>query len=267
MRYEGKAVLVTGGATGIGRATALAFAREGAAVVIGDISPAAESTASDIRDAGGHALFLPTDVTDERQCQALVATCVESYGRLDAAFNNAGVLAPRVPLHESTLADYERTLAVNARGVFLCMKAQIRHMLGVGGGAIVNTASVGAVIANPGMAAYVASKHAVAGLTKAAALEYARRGIRVNAVCPGFVHTAMTQPWLDDADFLRAFLASSPIGRPARPEEISGMVLHLCSPEASFTNGSIILMDGGQTAIYLERRGGMARGVPQEKRF
>ena len=249
MRFAGKAVLVTGGATGIGRATALAFAREGAAVVIGDVSPAAESTAEDIRSAGGQALFQPTDVADEQHCAALVAICVKTYGRLDAAFNNAGVLAPMGPLHEATLEAYERTMAVNARGVFLSMKAQIRHMLGAGGGAIVNTASVGAVIANPNMAAYVASKHAVAGLTKAAALEYARQAIRVNAICPGFVQTAMTSPWLEDAEFLRTFLAASPIGRPAQPEEISGMVLHLCSPEASFTNGSIIVMDGGQTAI------------------
>jgi NAD(P)-dependent dehydrogenase (short-subunit alcohol dehydrogenase family) len=169
MRYEGKAVLVTGGATGIGRATALAFAGEGAAVVIGDVNPAAQSTADDIRSAGG--------------------------------------------------------------------------------GAIVNTASVGAVIANPNRAAYVASKHAVAGLTKTAALEYARQGIRVNAICPGFVATDMTRPWLEDPEFLKAFLAASPIGRPAMPEEISGMVPHLCSPEAGFTNGSIIVMDGGQTSI------------------
>ena len=180
MRYAGKAVLVTGGATGIGRATALAFAREGAAVVIGDVNPAAGSTADDIRTAGGRAVFAPTDVADEQQCLALVAACVEAYGRLDAAFNNAGVLAPMVPLHEASLADYERTMAINARGVFLCMKAQLRHMLEAGGGAIVNTAS---------------------------------------------------------------------IGRPAQPQEICGMVLHLCSAEASFTNGAIILMDGGQTSI------------------
>jgi NAD(P)-dependent dehydrogenase (short-subunit alcohol dehydrogenase family) len=249
MRFDGKAVLITGGATGIGRATAVAFAREGAAVVVGDINPAAEATVADIRAAGGRALLQRMDVADERQCSALVATCVREYGRLDAAFNNAGVLAPMAPLHESSLEDYEKTMAINARGVFLCMKAQIRHMLQSGGGAIVNTASVGAVIANPNMAAYVASKHAVAGLTKAAALEYARQGIRVNAICPGLVQTAMTQAWLDDASFMSAFLAASPIGRAARPEEISGMVLHLCSSEASFTNGAIIVMDGGQTAI------------------
>jgi NAD(P)-dependent dehydrogenase (short-subunit alcohol dehydrogenase family) len=249
LRYANKTVLVTGGATGIGRATALAFALEGAAVVIGDVNPVAQSAVDEICSAGGRAVFQRTDVTDEAQCAALVDTCVERYGRLDAAFNNAGVLAKMVPLHEATLEDYERTLAVNARGVFLCMKAQIRHFLAAGGGAIVNTASVGAVIANPNMAAYVASKHAVAGLTKTAALEYARQGIRVNAICPGFVDTAMTRPWLDDPEFLKAFLAASPIGRPARPEEICGMVLHLCSAEASFTNGSIILMDGGQTSI------------------
>jgi NAD(P)-dependent dehydrogenase (short-subunit alcohol dehydrogenase family) len=249
MRYEGKAVLITGGATGIGRAAALAFAREGAAVAIGDVNPVAQDAVNEILGAGGRALYRKTDVTVERDCSALVDACAEQFGRLDAAFNNAGVLAKMVPLHEATIEDYERTLAVNARGVFLCLKAQIRHMLSAGGGAIINTASVGAVIANPNMAAYVASKHAVAGLTKTAALEYARQGIRVNAICPGFVETAMTRPWIEDPEFLKAFLAASPIGRPARPEEISGMVLHLCSPEASFTNGSIIVMDGGQTSI------------------
>lgn len=249
MRFDGKTVLVTGGATGIGRATAIAFAREGASVMIGDVDARAEDAVAAIRSAGGAAEFVPTDAGDEASVEALVAACIDRFGGLNMAFNNAGVLCAPHPLHEMPLSEYERTLAVNARGVFLAMKAEIRHMLGHGGGAIVNTASVGAVIANPNMAPYVASKHAVAGLTRSAAIEYARAGIRVNAICPGFVKTPMTAAWLEDPAFLAAFFAASPIGRAAEPEEIAGTVLHLCSDAASFTNGSIVLIDGGQTAI------------------
>lgn len=249
MRFDGKAVLVTGGATGIGRAAAIAFAREAAAVMIGDVDDRAAETVALIEAEGGRAAFVVTDVTDPQAVSALVTACVDRFGGLHAAFNNAGVLPPPTPLHEMALADYERTMAVNCRGVFLAMQAEIRHMLGHGGGAIVNTASVGGVIANPDMSPYVASKHAVVGLTRSAAIEYARKGIRVNAICPGLVETAMTAEWFKDPAFMNAFYAASPIGRAARPEEMAGMVLHLCSDEASFTNGSIIVMDGGQTAI------------------
>jgi len=249
MRFDGKAVLVTGAATGIGRATALAFARQGAAVMIGDVDDRAAETVALIETAGGRAAFIATDVADPASVNTLVAGCVERFGGLHAAFNNAGVLPPPSPLHETLLADYERTMAVNTRGVFLAMQAEIRHMLDHGGGAIVNTASVGGVIANPDMSPYVASKHAVVGLTRSAAIEYARQGIRVNAICPGLVETAMTAEWFKDPAFMEAFYAASPIGRAARPEEMAGMVLHLCSDDASFTNGSIIVMDGGQTAI------------------
>lgn len=248
-RFTGKAVLITGGATGIGRAAAQAFAREGGAVMIGDVDDRAAQTVALIEDAGGRAAWRHTDVTDAASVNALAAECAERFGGLHAAFNNAGVLPVPAPFHEMSLEAYERTMAVNTTGVFLSMQAELRHMIAYGGGAIVNTASVGAVIANPNMSPYVASKHAVAGLTRAAAIEYARQGIRVNAICPGLVETAMTAEWFKDPAFMDAFYAASPIGRAARPEEMAGMVLHLCSDEASFTNGSIILMDGGQTAV------------------
>jgi len=167
---------------------------------------------------------------------------------LDCAFNNAGVLPPPVPMHEVTEVNLDRILAVDLKGVFLCMQAEIRQFLVQGGGSIVNTASVAGVVADPNMSAYVAAKHAVVGLTKAAGVEYARRNIRVNAIGPGFVATPMTQAWLDDENFKKAFFAGSPIGRAADPDEIAGTVLHLCSDEASFTNGALFIIDGGQTA-------------------
>ena len=249
MRFTGKAVMITGGATGIGRAAAIAFAREGANVMIGDVDERAQDTVAAITAAGGAAACLPTDVSDADAAEALVAACVARFGAVDAAFNNAGILPPPAPFHETGEADYDRTMGVNAKGMFLAMRAELRQMLAQGHGAIVNTASVGALIANADMAPYVASKHAVAGLTRAAAIEYARQNIRVNAICPGLVRTAMTQAWLDDSAFVEAFYASSPIGRAAEPEEMVGMILHLCSDEARFTNGAIIAIDGGQTAI------------------
>jgi NAD(P)-dependent dehydrogenase (short-subunit alcohol dehydrogenase family) len=249
MGYQGKTVLVTGGATGIGRATARAFAAAGANVMIGDMSDSASETVDAIKAAGGKAAWRRCDVAVKEQVDALVAATVKDFGGLHAAFNNAGIFLKQQPLHEIPLETYRRVMAVNADGVFLAMQAEIRHMLEHGGGAIVNTSSVGGVIANMDMSPYIASKHAVVGLTRAAAIEYARKGIRVNAICPGFVATNMTANWLADPNFLNAFLPTSPIGRPAQPEEISGMVLHLCSDEASFTNGSIIIIDGGQTAI------------------
>jgi NAD(P)-dependent dehydrogenase (short-subunit alcohol dehydrogenase family) len=247
-RYAGKTVLVTGGATGIGRATALAFASEGAAVMIGDIDARSSETVSLIEAAGGRAAFQRADVSRKTEAESLVAACVDRFGAMHAAFNNAGVLSPPSLFHEVVEADLDRILAVDLKGVFFCMQAEIRHFLANGGGAIVNTASVAGIVADPNMAPYVAAKHAVVGLTKAAAIEYARQHIRVNAIGPGFVATPMTQAWLEDAEFKRAFFTQSAIGRAAEPAEIAAAVLYLCSDDASFTNGSLLIVDGGQTA-------------------
>lgn len=248
MTFAGKAVLVTGGATGIGRAACVAFAAQGAKVMIGDVDARAEETVAIIRQAGGEADFTPTDVTDPAAVEALVAACVARYGRMDAAFNNAGVLPPQRPLHEVPPEEMALAVDVDFKGVFYALQSEIRHFLKVGGGAIVNTASVGGLIADPNMSAYVAMKHAVIGLTKAAAIEYAQQGIRVNAIAPGFVVTPMTQHWADSAEFRAAFFAGNISGRAAQPEEIAGTVLHLCSDAASFVNGATFVIDGGQTA-------------------
>ncbi|MEZ5893310.1 MAG: SDR family oxidoreductase [Parvularculaceae bacterium] len=249
MRYEGKSVLVTGAATGIGRAAAIAFAREGAKVMIGDYNDAAEDTVAAIKKEGGTATFRPCDVSKWADVEALVAATIKTHGRLDAAFNNAGVFPPEQMFADFDEAAFDRTIAINLKGVFLCMKAELPVMAKQCKGAIVNTSSVGGVIANPGMAPYIASKHGVIGLTRSAAIEYVKLGVRINALCPGFVRTPMTEPWFQREGFLEAFLPTSPIGRPAAPEEMAGTVLHLCSDEASFTNGAVIVVDGGQTAI------------------
>lgn len=246
--YTGKVVLITGGSTGIGRAAALAFARQGARVSIGDISPAAADTVDEIRRAGGEAIHVPTDVSSEASVEALLRITVERFGRLDCAFNNAGILPPTLPLAEVDAEEFGRVIAIDLKGVFLCMKHEIRQMLRNGGGAIVNTASVAGVIADPGMSPYVAAKHGVLGLTKAAALDYATQGIRVNAIAPGIVRTPMIERWLADEAFAANLLAGSPMHRAAEPEEIAGTVLFLCSSASSFTTGQTFVVDGGQTA-------------------
>jgi NAD(P)-dependent dehydrogenase (short-subunit alcohol dehydrogenase family) len=249
--FKGKVALITGGGAGIGRATALAFARAGARVVIG--SRGAErgtETVKLIEAAGGTAIFQKTDVAVASQVESLVARAVRDFGAVDCAFNNAGILTPLHNIEDQSEADFDSSMAINAKGVWLAMKYEIKQMLKQGGGAIVNNASVAGVLGSgKGAANYVASKHAVVGLTKAAALENARRNIRVNVVAPAVVDTDMGNAFAGDLKItMEDFGKGHPIGRVGRPEEIASAVLWLCSSEASFVTGATLGLDGGFTA-------------------
>ena len=245
--FSGKVALVTGGSHGIGRATAQLFAQSGANVVIGDIDAAGSETVEAIKLDGGEAVFVHTDVRDEGDVKDLIATAINTYGGLHCAFNNAGVLPPTVMIADMDESTFDKTLAVDLKGVFLCMKHEIAHMPQGGGGAIVNNASIAGLVAEPGISAYVAAKHGVIGLSKAAAVEYANQGIRINALAPGLVNTAMTKAWFDDPNMSAHFIANTPIGRVSQPIEIASMVLFLCSDLASFTVGQTFVIDGGYT--------------------
>lgn len=246
----GKVALVTGGSTGIGRASALTFAREGAKVVVADVVvDKAEETVQLIKEAGGDARFVKTDVTQAAEVEALVQQVVDTYGRLDCAHNNAGIEGAVATTAEYKEEDWDRVIQVNLTGVWLCMKYEIPQMLKQGGGAIVNTASGAGLVGAPGMPAYVASKHGVVGLTKTAALEYAKSGIRVNSMCPGVIETPMVERLTGgNPGMMEGFVANHPIGRAGRPQEIAESVVWLCSDAASFVTGHAMAVDGGITA-------------------
>ncbi len=248
--FEGKVALVTGGGSGIGRATALAFARDGARVVIGNRNvQRGEETVSMIRAAGGTASFRRTDILVAADIEALVKHAVSEYGGLDLAFNNAGIEGEPRPLAEQTEANYDAVMDINVKGVWLSMKYEIPRMLDQGGGAIVNCSSVAGVIGFPGIGIYSASKHAVIGLTKAAALEYSAQGIRVNAINPAVIDTEMVDRLADGMNMKKEDMTTfHPIGRLGRVEEVAEAVLWLCSDKASFVTGHSMMVDGGFTA-------------------
>ncbi len=244
---DGEVALVTGAGGGIGAVTARLFAAEGARVVVVDIDPAgAEGTAAAILADGGEAVGLAVDVTDEAQVEAAVATAVERWGRLDCAHNNAGTSGTPAAFTDLSLHDWDAVVRLNLTGVFLCMKHELRVMAPAGRGAIVNTSSGAGVIGFPSLPHYVASKHGVLGLTKTAAQEYARSGIRVNAICPGTTDTPMMQAFIGgDPGIEKVMKRTVPTGELGRPEQIAEAVVWLCSDRASFVNGDTMLVDGG----------------------
>lgn len=249
-RFSGKVVLITGGTSGIGRATAEAFASEGAKVVFcGRRTTQGKQIADKIRQSGGEALYVRADVTVPTDIIALVETAVKTYGRLDIAFNNAGFEGSLAPMHETTTQNWDVVMNTNLRGVWLSMKAEIPQMRKQGGGAIINTASVQGLAANPGFTAYTASKHGILGLTKTAALENATENIRVNAVCPGPIDTAMTDRTLVGAPITKAQLANQvPVKRIGKPEEVARAVMWLATDESPFVTGTFLTIDGGVIA-------------------
>lgn len=254
-QFEGKVALVTGAASGIGEATARAFAAEGASVLVADVQDEmGRAVVEDIAGKGGAATYAHCDVRSEDEIRAMVEECVSRFGRLDCAYNNAGIGAMHVALADEETHAWDDVIATNLRGVWLCMKYEIRQMLKQGGGMIVNCASILGIVAQEGMGSYVAAKHGVIGLTRAAALDYARQNIRVNAVCPGGIlsggarlaRAAMSPEQQEQMD--AAVLAQQKIGRWGEPEEIANAVLWLCSPGASLMLGHAMVVDGASTA-------------------
>jgi NAD(P)-dependent dehydrogenase (short-subunit alcohol dehydrogenase family) len=248
--FSGQVALVTGAASGMGLATARAFAEAGAAVVLADVDERALDTAiADLKGSGRQVLGVPCDVADEVQVAALVGQTVEAFGRLDMAFNNAGIQVPPSDAADEPGETFDRVTAINLRGVWNCLKHELRQMRSQGNGAIVNCSSLGGLVGLPARATYHAAKHGVIGLTKSAALEYAARGIRINAVCPGPIDTPMIREmWARGEGSESQAAADLPVGRTGKDDEIASAVLWLCSPGASFVIGVALPVDGGYTA-------------------
>jgi NAD(P)-dependent dehydrogenase (short-subunit alcohol dehydrogenase family) len=245
--FESKVVLITGGTSGIGQATALAFAKKGAKVIVAARRVSeGKATVEMIKETGGEAQFVQTDVTKANEVEALIAACITNYGGLDYAVNNAGIGGTAfTPAAEYEEEIWDKVIDINLKGVWLCMKYEIPEMLRRGQGVIVNMSSVAGLRGGEIGVAYHASKHGVIGLTKAAAIEYAAQGVRINAVCPAVIKTPMTDPLFDDKDMTAQVTAKHPMGRVGRPEEVASTVLWLCSEDASFVTGHAHPVDGG----------------------
>lgn len=248
--FEDKVVIVTGGSFGIGRETAIAFATRGAKVVVADwLEDKEQTTVKQIKAAGGQAIFLTCDVSKSNDVSAMVDKTIATYGRLDFAFNNAGIEGAMANTQECTEENWDKTININLKGIWLCMKYEIPYMVQQGKGAIVNCASVAGLIGFPGLPAYVVSKHGVVGLTKTAALENAKQNIRINAVCPGIIHTEMIDRITGlDKEVEKQYISMEPVGRMGKPEEVAEAVIWLCSDAASFVTGHSMPVDGGWIA-------------------
>ena len=249
--FEGKVALVTGAASGMGFAAAKSFAESGAAVVLADVNKEkVDKAAKDLTEKGYKAIAVICDVSDETQVKAMVDKAVETFGRLDAAYNNAGVNSPMTDTADLDPEEYDRIMNIDLRSVWLCMKYELKQMRTQGSGAIVNCSSLGGLVGNPGRAAYHAAKHGILGMTKSAAIEYAPKGIRINAVCPGIIETPMVEMMVETGDLSKeAGAALAPIGRLGSAEEVADVVLWLCSSASTFVIGQSISVDGGYTII------------------